>query len=232
MAISAGALIIGRNPNGEATGMADQEPLGSDYLLHEEIGRSAFAVVRRATRRTGGAQVAAALSTAHAQGLRHLDLTPETVLTVRASEPLGVRVAGFGVATLLLNAGRSVPGGPSGHTAPEAGRSEPPTAAAGVYSLGVLIVEMLTGIPPAPRRRRRSAPACRGSSSDSPSRVAPTIPTSGRRRGDHRQDHQPWRERQGDRGGPDQPVHARHRRNAKVAGSWIVLPDDGAGPRR
>src|SRR5690349_4515936 len=41
--------------------MADQEPLGREYLLHEEIGRGAVAVVRRATSRTGGPPLAAKL---------------------------------------------------------------------------------------------------------------------------------------------------------------------------
>ncbi|WP_328470163.1 protein kinase [Actinoplanes sp. NBC_00393] len=41
--------------------MADQEPLGREYLLHEEIGRGAVAVVRRATSRNGGPPLAAKL---------------------------------------------------------------------------------------------------------------------------------------------------------------------------
>ena len=41
--------------------MEDQEPLGREYLLHEEIGRGAHAVVRRATSRLGGPALAAKL---------------------------------------------------------------------------------------------------------------------------------------------------------------------------
>ena len=41
--------------------MEDQEPLGREYLLHEEIGRGAHAVVRRATSRLGGPPLAAKL---------------------------------------------------------------------------------------------------------------------------------------------------------------------------
>jgi serine/threonine-protein kinase len=41
--------------------MVGPEPLGRDYLLHEEIGRGAWAVVRRATSRSGGPVLAAKL---------------------------------------------------------------------------------------------------------------------------------------------------------------------------
>ena len=41
--------------------MADEEALGREYILHEEIGRGALAVVRRATSRDGGPPLAAKL---------------------------------------------------------------------------------------------------------------------------------------------------------------------------
>jgi serine/threonine protein kinase len=41
--------------------MDEPEPLGREYLLHSEIGRGAFAVVRRATSRRGGPPLAAKL---------------------------------------------------------------------------------------------------------------------------------------------------------------------------
>ncbi|BCJ46658.1 hypothetical protein GCM10010168_38190 [Actinoplanes ianthinogenes] len=207
--------------------MADQEALGREYLLHEEIGRGALAVVRRATRRSGGpplaakllrpelagdrrvrelflreeaalrdldhpcivglrdlvveggtvallmdfvdgpdlrrhlidrggrlgaaetaaimAQVASAVAAAHAQGVVHLDLKPENLLLVRDTDPPVARVTDFGVAVLLLDADRGVAGGTPGYTAPEIWRGAAPTAAADVFSLGVLLVELVTG---------------------------------------------------------------------------------------
>ncbi|WP_433824951.1 protein kinase domain-containing protein [Actinoplanes sp. CA-015351] len=210
--------------------MADQEPLGREYLLHEEIGRGAVAVVRRATRRTGGGealaakllrpeyasdrrvrelflreeaalrdldhpnivglrdlvvegetlalimdlvdgpnlrrylefrggrlpaaevaaiarQAAAALAAAHAQGVVHLDLKPENILVVPGAGPPRVRITDFGVAVLLHDAERPAPGGTPGYTAPEIFMGGPPTAAADVWSLGVLIAELSTGSP-------------------------------------------------------------------------------------
>src|SRR3954452_1285417 len=41
--------------------MADEEPLGRDYVLHEQLGQGAIGVVRRATRVDGGPPLAAKL---------------------------------------------------------------------------------------------------------------------------------------------------------------------------
>ncbi|MEV0896096.1 protein kinase [Actinoplanes sp. NPDC049802] len=63
--------------------MAGQEPLGREYLLHEEIGRGAVAVVRRATSRHGGAPLAAKLLRPELAGdrrVRELFLREEAAL--------------------------------------------------------------------------------------------------------------------------------------------------------
>jgi serine/threonine-protein kinase len=64
-----------------------------------------------------------------------------------------IRISDFGVAALLLDAdrdGRSVIGGTPGYTAPEVLRGGPATAAADVYALGVLLVELVEGSLPRP----------------------------------------------------------------------------------
>lgn len=205
------------------------EPLGREYLLHEEIGRGAMAVVRRATSRHGGpplaakllhpelagdrrvrelflreeaalraldhpavvrlrdliveggtlalvmefvdgpnlrrylgmrggrltpgevvtvaAQTAAALAAAHERGIVHLDLKPENILVRQGSTPLDIRVSDFGVAVLLNDTDHIAYGGTPGYTAPEIFQGQPPTPAADVWSLGVLLLEMTTGQP-------------------------------------------------------------------------------------
>lgn len=63
--------------------MAGEEPLGREYLLHEEIGRGASAVVRRATSRHGGPPLAAKLLHATYAGdrrVRNLILREEAAL--------------------------------------------------------------------------------------------------------------------------------------------------------
>ncbi|MEV6306626.1 protein kinase [Actinoplanes sp. NPDC051861] len=81
------------------------------------------------------AQVAAALATAHVQGTLHLGLRPENVVVVRGSSPPEARVAGFGTPRVPDPA----------YTAPEIRGGSAPSAAADVWSLGVMLVEMVTG---------------------------------------------------------------------------------------
>ncbi|WP_306214863.1 serine/threonine-protein kinase [Actinoplanes sp. RD1] len=244
------------------------DALGREYLLHEEIGRGALAVVRRATSRFGGpplaaklfepglagdrrvrelfireeaalrdldhpgivgirdlvveggrlallmdlvdgpdlrrhlagrggrlpgaeaaaigAQAAAALAAAHAQGVVHLDLKPENILLVRGSEPPVVRITDFGVAALLHDADPAVLGGTPGYEAPELRGGGPATAAADVWSLGVVLREIQDGtaldgviadcLAPDPRARpsaRSVAIRLRESASPAPASSAP-----------------------------------------------------------
>ncbi|MDI6104795.1 protein kinase [Actinoplanes sp. NEAU-A12] len=211
--------------------MAQEETLGRDYVLHEEIGRGAIGIVRRATRIDGGpplvakllrpdladnralrnsflqeeavlrglqhefivelrevvfergrlalllefvdgpnlrrhlaeqggtlpaadacaiaSQVATALAAAHAQGVVHLDLKPENVLVERNSRPPRIKITDFGVGALVLEAGhRGTIGGTPGYVAPELRAGGSPTAAADVFSLGVVVTEMITGARP------------------------------------------------------------------------------------
>ncbi len=212
--------------------MAERQQVGRDYVLREEVGRGAVAVVYRATRRSGGpavaakqlrpelagdhrvrdlllreeaalrdlrhesivamhdlvaeggsltllteyvdgpnlrrhlaahggslpvaeaaavgAQAAAALAAAHAQGIVHLDVKPENLLVVRDSNPPVVKLGDFGVAAVLHDAGQTVLGHTPGYCAPELESGGTPTTSADVYALGVLVAELVTGVRPGP----------------------------------------------------------------------------------
>ena len=98
---------------------------------------------------TLGAAIAGALAEAHRAGVLHLDLKPENVM--RGAR--GIRVLDFGIAGLLAADGSDDTEAPAfgtpGYTAPERTAGDPPTAAADIYSLGVVLSELL-GTPPAP----------------------------------------------------------------------------------
>ncbi|MFC5176940.1 serine/threonine-protein kinase [Nocardioides taihuensis] len=94
-----------------------------------------------------GAQVAEALAHAHGQGVVHRDVKPANVLV---DDHRRVRLADFGIARLVDDvAGHTRTGtviGTVAYLAPEQVAGEPVTAAADVYSLGLVVLESLTGV--------------------------------------------------------------------------------------
>jgi len=93
-------------------------------------------------------QACAGLEHAHRQGVVHRDVKPANLL-LRSDGIL--KVADFGIArpaeaTRLTQAGTVL--GTARYLAPEQAAGEPVTAAADLYSLGVVLYELLTGSPP------------------------------------------------------------------------------------
>jgi formylglycine-generating enzyme required for sulfatase activity len=101
-------------------------------------------------------QVASALAGAHAQGIVHRDLKPENVMLVPDdAAPGGVRarLLDFGIAKLMTESTNvTEPGvvvGTATYMSPEqCGGEDEIDGAADVYSLGVLLFELLAGTPP------------------------------------------------------------------------------------
>ncbi len=96
-------------------------------------------------------QICAGVGHAHRAGIVHCDLKPQNILITRAGQ---VKVADFGIARAVQESAAPtaqpethVWGSPH-YIAPERVAGQPPVPASDVYSIGVILYEMLTGVPP------------------------------------------------------------------------------------
>ncbi|MEZ4460973.1 MAG: serine/threonine-protein kinase [bacterium] len=130
--------------------------LGVLYFAMEFIQGKALAEVARDTSMALAfvlevtRQICSGLAEAHAAGVIHRDLKPENVmLTVTAERRLQVKLLDFGIAQSIAAQTRlTAPGGITGtphYMSPEQAQDLPVSAASDLYSLGVLMYEMLSG---------------------------------------------------------------------------------------
>jgi serine/threonine-protein kinase len=131
------------------------EDAGTHFIVMEYVeGDDLKTVLRRqgalpeGRSREIGAEVCAALSYAHRQGIVHRDIKPQNILLTRDGR---VKVADFGIARALASAGITETGtvlGSVQYLSPEQARGMSVGQRADLYSLGVVLFEAMTGTLP------------------------------------------------------------------------------------
>jgi len=138
-------------------------PNGSVFFVMELLaGEDLATLVRRegpipwARVRHMALQVCHALAAAHRKGIIHRDLKPENVFRIqRGGDPDFIKVLDFGIARVVhgsmggraLTSAGTVFGTPA-YMSPEQCDGRPADARSDVYSIGVVLFELLTGRPP------------------------------------------------------------------------------------
>ena len=160
------AVLVLNHPNiltvfeiGES---ADVNYIASEYIEGETLRQCVWRGPLRVDEALGVAiQVAMALETAHASGIVHRDIKPENIML---RQDRFVKVLDFGLAKLTDREGSSSdpeavtipitetnPGlvmGTSGYMSPEQAQGESIDARTDIFSLGVVLYEMVAGEPP------------------------------------------------------------------------------------
>src|SRR3954471_19970274 len=107
------------------------------------LKRSGALPPRQAARIT--AETARALHAAHQRGIVHRDVKPGNVMINRDGQ---VKVTDFGIARAVAEAQMTLPGTTLGsvhYFSPEQARGDQTTPASDIYSLGIVLYELLTG---------------------------------------------------------------------------------------
>ena len=131
---------------------------GTYYIVMEHVSGRSMSDVLRSTGPLNAdraaeiaADVASALSTAHAAGLVHRDIKLGNILVSDAGD---VKVADFGIATALVSGGDAALTqhgsvmGTATYFSPEQAQGKALDGRSDLYSLGVVLYEMLAGVPP------------------------------------------------------------------------------------
>ena len=109
--------------------------------LGEQIEQGAPFEARKAA--AMAAQIAEALGAAHERGVIHRDIKPQNVLLDSSGD---LKVTDFGIARVAASSSASgAVFGTAGYISPEQAMGEPVGPASDLYSLGVILYEMLTG---------------------------------------------------------------------------------------
>jgi serine/threonine-protein kinase len=137
------------SPDGDAAG---EGSVGTPYIVLEYVeGETLKDVIRREAPLeipqaiAYAIEIARALGAAHERHIVHRDVKPHNVLV---SEEGGAKITDFGIARTLTEEGLTMAGrvlGTTDYVSPEQALGEDVTGQSDLYSLGVVLYEMLTG---------------------------------------------------------------------------------------
>ncbi|HEY4996867.1 MAG TPA: protein kinase [Solirubrobacteraceae bacterium] len=141
-------IDAGEEPSGEV----GHEEIGTPYIVLEFVdGETLKDVIRReapleiAQALAYAIEIARALGAAHERQIVHRDVKPQNVLISREG---AAKITDFGIARTLTEEGLTMVGrvlGTTDYVSPEQALGEAVTGQSDLYSLGVVLYEMLTG---------------------------------------------------------------------------------------
>jgi hypothetical protein len=150
--IDAGEEPDANGASGSGTGAHDGGPRATPYIVLEYVhGETLKDVIRREGRLpipqaiAYAIEIARALGAAHERQIVHRDVKPHNVLL---SEEGAAKITDFGIARTLTEVGLTMDGrvlGTTDYVSPEQALGQPVTGQSDLYSLGVVLFEMLTG---------------------------------------------------------------------------------------
>ncbi len=145
-------IDAGEEPSADTIGEDLAGAAGTPYIVLEYVdGETLKDVIRREgpleipQALAYAIEIARALGAAHERQIVHRDVKPHNVLI---SEEGGAKITDFGIARTLTEEGLTVAGrvlGTTDYVSPEQALGHPVTGQSDLYSLGVVLYEMLTG---------------------------------------------------------------------------------------
>lgn len=139
----------------EVTDFVSGESEGDSYYIMEWLEGIDLAALlqRRGTLPADvvisfGRQLASVLAALHQTGIVHRDIKPDNVFVIEVDGDYHLKLLDLGVALPTGGETLSAVAGTPAYFSPEAAAGRPVDARADIYSLGVLLYELLTGAPP------------------------------------------------------------------------------------